>query len=269
MRQALAIILCASQCWGALTFGGATTDRCIVTTATSNQNFDPFTLLMWVYPTTLTANRRFIHRNTAGASNNYVSLNGTGGNLQLFVGRTGTDTSYITSSTPLSVTSQWYYVAVVYDSAAAAGEVVNMYTGSLTATAVEATYGTATDGTGTTEADSANNLVIGNNAGFGAAFQGRIGYFSYINKALTAAEVQSVQFRPRDWMKYTETKIFHVMGFSGTTTQVDWSGNSNSCAITGATVSNHVPLGPLFGFNIRKFLGIDYENHTSRTLIAD
>ena len=32
-------------------------------------------------------------------------------------------------------------------------------------------------------------------------------------------------------------------------TQPDWSGNGNSGAVTGATVADHVPLGPPFGFD--------------------
>ena len=40
-----------------------------------------------------------------------------------------------------------------------------------------------------------------------------------------------------------------MLGYNGTGTQPDWSGNANSCTVSGATLSNHAPIGAPFAFN--------------------
>jgi hypothetical protein len=37
-------------------------------------------------------------------------------------------------------------------------------------------------------------------------------------------------------------------GSNGTGTQPDYTGNANNCTVTGATQSDNVPIGPVFGY---------------------
>jgi hypothetical protein len=46
---------------------------------------------------------------------------------------------------------------------------------------------------------------------------------------------------------------FWHLGANGVGTQPDWSGNANAGTVTGATVSDHVPLGPWFGYDLPRF----------------
>lgn len=227
----------------ALTFGGAISDRVDHGSAASLDDLDPYTYLLWVYPTTLTNNRGFVGK---GNTTKNFKLNGTGGNLQIVVARATTSTSYITNDTPLSTLNKWYCIATSFESAAAAGEVVNIYSGDLSTTVAERTYGTSTDGSGAVTTDASASLIVGNNAS-GTAFQGRIAVCLIWNRKLTLGEIKDQQFHPH---KTSGCVLYSICGYNGTGTQADLSGSGNNGTVTGATQSDHVPLGPLFGFDL-------------------
>ena len=230
----------------ALTFGAATSDR--VNHGTGNANLSPFTLLLWIFPTTLNTNDAIAHRGTFAANNRRSFFQSdSSGNLQLSVDRSTTDTIYITNDAPL-VLNEWNFVAASFDSSAGAGEIANIYRGSLTALVTERAYGTATDGSGTLADDSAASFIVGNIANFTTAFKGRIAIAAYVLGAWSLAQIQAWQFRPR---MVDGIKLLAVYGYAGTGTQPDWSGNANNGTVTGATVADHVPIpfrrsGPLY-----------------------
>ena len=76
------------------------------------------------------------------------------------------------------------------------------------------------------------------------AFPGSIALFGLLNRVASQQEIVSLQFNPR---VVSGTKVFMPLGWNGTGTQPDLSGNGNSGTVTGATVAAHVPLRPLFG----------------------
>ena len=228
----------------ALTFGVTTSSRVNHGSATVLDNLDPFTVIMWMYPTTLTNGRRPY---TKGAQNTF-SIYGTAGDLSFERLRT-TSTIYTTNNTPLATLNKWYFVAFSFNSAGATGQIVNIYVGNLSTFAVEATYGTATDGSGSLNTDATANLIIGNRPVADSAFQGRIAWVGVWNRELTLGELRAQQFRPH---KTSGCVLFTHYGFNGTGTQPDWSGSGNPGTVTDATVSSHVPLGYPF---IRKPAG--------------
>lgn len=228
-----------------LTFGAATSDRVDIGTAASITALDPFTVLAWVRPTTLTTARMFYGKGSPVGK--IFRLSGTAGNIQTIIARAGGNVSYTTNDTPLANTNVWYLVCLVYDTSKGAGEVVNMYTGKLNSTAVESTYSSTVDASLATLTDATFNGFIGNNNANNQAFQGDIAYFALINRALTLGEVTSWQFKPR---VIPGTVEFIALGFNGTGTQPDWSGNVNAGTVTGASQSAHVPLSPILGFGI-------------------
>lgn len=219
----------------ALTFGAATSDRVVCGSAASLDNLDPFTVLAWVYPTTLTAGRRVFEKLT---TDNNVRLNLAAGNVRFIRARATTSTDYITNSTPLSATNSWIFFALTY--ASASTPTTHIYTGNLTTAITEATYGTATDGSGALTDDAAENWVIGNKAAatFNSAWQGAIGHFSIYNVVLTSAQIEAQRLRQ---FVGSGCVMFLQLGFDGTGTQTDFSGNSNTGAVTGATASAHHP----------------------------
>lgn len=230
-----------------LTFGANATDVVDCGSGSSIDDLMPWTWLSWVYMTTFTSIRYIMGKEdtTAPFGGRRVQLNNshqTGG-LRVTQTRSTTGADYRTSSLPLS-TNTWQLVAVTCDIGAAAGEVFNVYVGSLTSPAAECSYGTTTDGSGTQVSESAGILRIGNNNGGTAVFQGRIGPSAQFNRALTLAEIQSWQFDPR--MMPGCVGLWNL-GDNGTGTQADFSGNGNSGTVTGATQSDNPPLRRRWG----------------------
>src|ERR671930_1245363 len=237
----------------ALTFGAATTDRVQIAAATSIDDRDPFTYALWLYPTTLTAQRRIFQKGVNGTGGyQLMYVNSSSGDVLFQVRRGGlngpTQTNYITATGVLA-TNAWHFIAVSYSSAAS--PTTHIYKGTLTAAAAEVSYVTNTDGSGTpVDAQGANEpLAIGNRgANITTAFQGRIAWFGMWNVALSAGEIAQLQFNPH---VISGDVVNMRLGFHETGTepsQPDWSGNANAGSVTGATVGDHVPLGFPFGF---------------------
>jgi hypothetical protein len=140
------------------------------------------------------------------------------------------------------VQNTWNYVGFTFDIAGSANEVIQIYKGNLTTVAAEISYAYRTDGSGTLNSDAAANFSIGNASGYGAAWPGTIAWFAHWNRVLTLAEVVEQQFNPH---VTSGCVLFMHLGYNGTGTQPDWSGNGNNGTVTSATVSDHVPLGPM------------------------
>lgn len=215
----------------ALTFGGATSDRVAVTAAAGINNLAAITIIAWVNITTLTNLRMIASKDNGSAAAIFFALNGTGGNVQLQVART-VNAYASRNDTPLSATSVWKCIAGVW----ALGSIPVIYVGSLATALVDGTYSTQTAGSGTQADDSAYNFLWAND-GTTLALQGRIAHAAVFGATLSLADCQSWQRRPRKTVGANVAKFFHRLGNEGTGTQQDYSGNSNTGAVTGATQS--------------------------------
>lgn len=229
-----------------LVFGALTTDRVNHGADTSLDDLDPFTYLMWVYPTTLTANRALMGKDAGGLNGRVLVVAGTGASSQLqgFVSRATTSSNYVTSLSVLT-TDAWHFVGMTFDSGAAAGQIINLYHGLRTTIVAEQGYSISTDGSGAVTSDAANGLCVGNIEDASAAFEGRVAWAGVWNRVLSLGEVRSQQFHPH---VTSGCKLFCHYGWNGTGTQPNWAdtGSVNNGTVTGATVGAHVPLGPPF-----------------------
>ena len=220
-----------------LTFGGATSDTVNCGTGSVFDNLTDFTVYAWVTVTTATTNRCIVGNFRGAVDAGWeFSSSGTTGNLTLSQGGT-TYLTYITSSTPVGSLNTWFFVAA----SATFGTAGHIYHGSLTTEVAEETYSTSTNGAGRND-DSARSVNIGNkdNATPANAWVGSIAVVGVVNRSLTLAELQSLQFHPR---VISGTILFTWVGFNGTGTQPDLSGNGNNGTVTGTTVSDNAPLG--------------------------
>lgn len=231
----------------ALTFGGASSDRITVTAATSINSLNPLTWCFWVYCTTRTSNRFILAKNST--SQKAFRLNGTTGDVEVLIGRTS-GLSYITNSTPLA-TNRWQCFVVTFDSTAAAGSLVQIYSGFLgSPTLTAATFGTATDGSGAVASDSSQNLIIANNSGTASAFQGRIARVAIFNRVLTLGEaIQWKEFTQIEALGFKNPPRFPGCVLDLELNQIagslpDWAGYNNAGVVTGTTLSDHLPLAP-------------------------
>jgi hypothetical protein len=225
----------------ALNFNNGTGDRVVVSAASSINDLDPFTWWGWVYVLGKTSSDRVFSK-AQSASAKELLMTGTSGDLQFIVGRATTSVSFVTNNTPFATVNKWYFVAVTFNSSSLASDKAHIYVGDLSTAAAECTYSTHQNGSGTVNADNANNLELGNrSADHTRSFPGHIAYCGYLAQELTLAELVSLQWNPR---VYGDTRGFWALGFNGTGTQPDWSGNGNSGTVTSATQVAHVPLGP-------------------------
>jgi hypothetical protein len=239
----------------ALTFGAGTADRVSHGSAASLDNLpsstDGMTVLQWVYVTTRTDTRKLSSkgRGTAGVGWQ-LGLSGTTGNLQMLCERATTDAFRITSDTPVAANT-WTFVAA--DAKTSASPVTHIYTGTLTTIAVESSYGTDQDGSGSYGADAARDFMGGNidNTTPNLALQGRIAWIGLWNRVLSLGEIQDQQFYPH---VTSGCVLFSHYGYNGTSTQPDWSGNGNSGTVTSATLTpDHVPIRAYSSRRIREW----------------
>ncbi len=224
----------------ALTFGAATSDRvdCGVIAAVATPT--TWTWYGWVYLTTVTAGRRLFSNSDSSSPFGGIDLRiNASALLRADVARVTTDSQYIASNRALA-TNTWTFVAVTYDSGAAAGELFNIYTGTLTGAAVECTYGTVTDGSGALDVSTAPFCLYGSPlAGGSVALQGRGGVSALFDRAMPLGEILSHQFDPR---VAAGCVGFWRLGDQGTGTQTDYSGSNNHGTVSGATQVDGPPL---------------------------
>lgn len=227
----------------ALLNGAVNTDLVDIGGGASITDLDPFTLLWWGNVNTLT-NQRVLYRKFGGVGLKLWRLSGTTGDVQMFVTRATTSTSYITNNTPLATLNSWVFLAASYSSAASAGQVVNIYKGDLVLPATECTYGTATDGSGSTTADATGNGAIGGGIAQTQSIQSTMSRFAICNRELSLNEVRLFQRWMLEWMRervgYPGLVAAHALGANGLGLQSDLTGNKNDGTITGSSITRGI-----------------------------
>jgi hypothetical protein len=218
----------------------ATGDRVACGSAAMLDNLDSHTALAWVYRNAAAVGGRKIYAKGDNPNHNFQLL-GISGDIQFNRVRATTNTIANTNTTPLALNT-WVFLAVSFDTGASAGNVAKIYHGTLTTPAAEAGYSANNDGSGAPADDSAADFAVGNRstgASFDQPFPGRIAFFTIYDRVLTLAEIRTMQFRP--FCQSPACKLFLQLGWGGSGTQADLSGNGNNCTVTGATVADHAP----------------------------
>lgn len=235
----------------ALTFGGATSDRVDIAGSASLNDLSTFTLLAWVYPTTLTGARQVcsFRRDASGTSGMQFRIAGTTTEMTLRVNQATTSANYATNSGAIALNT-WCYLAATYDNNGGS-PLIKIYHGRLSSLVVEGTYGTTTAGSGARTAEAGGTHMWGNRVitttNFDSAWPGRIAFGQFYNRVLSLGELSLLQYSPT---VLSGCVNYIHLGFNGTGTQPDWSGNGNSGTITGATLTpDHVPLRAPFAFS--------------------
>ena len=218
-----------------LTFGAATSDRVAITGDASFQDKTTFTTAMWVYPTTFTDSRVLWALGTSDRKRIALS---TPLSFGCRIAKATTNAVSVASNNTLTLNA-WNFIACTWTDGAAP----KIYIGTRTSLVEESSYASQSAGSGANSSESGGNMQWGNSLANNLALQGRIGWGGYWDRELTLGELKQQQFSPH---KTSGNQVFMHLGFSGLTTQTDWSGARNNGTITGATLSRHVPLGRLF-----------------------
>jgi len=238
----LILLFSVSSAQASLLFTGGDTDHVNFGSATNIDDFSTFTFWTWFYSTSYTSNRYVFNKGVNSKRLRFITSGGNG-KFEMAVGRATTVCSRDTVAGSWS-TNTWTFVALVYEESA---DTCKVYAGTLTSPVAELAYAAGQAGSGATTSDGANDFVIGNRATVNNnSFPGRIAAFGYINRALSATQIRSLQYQPRNVLN---TKIFSILGFNGVGTQPDWSGNRNSGTV-GGTVEGVAPNVPLRFFGM-------------------
>jgi hypothetical protein len=230
-----------------LLFGGATSDRVSYNVPSVLENFTAWTFWAWVYPTTIGATRAIFHHGISSGTSGFKNF-GVRNTGQMSIDSEFTTTEANGRSTNgaghILTANKWWFVAGVLDSS----KVPHTFMGDLTTTVYENTYATQTTGVGTNVSDATGVGAIGNRDDNTFAFQGRIAVCGYENIGMTLAELKRLQFQPH---KTASTKLLYRLGFNGTGTQPDMSGNGTGGTVTGATLAADVPIISISGRDTR------------------
>jgi hypothetical protein len=197
-----------------------------------------FTVWGWFRTATLSNNKAFWGKGATTSMRYFIHA--SAGNVTFKVPRATTATTYTTNDAPLS-SNTWHFWSATFDSSVT--PVAHIYVAQFGNALVERTYGTSTDGTGGLSADTGANFLLGVNGNFSGQ-AGRHAFIGYVADVLNLGQLKSLMAHPR---VVASNKLFCSVGFNGTGTQADWSGNGNNGTVTGATVGAHVPIRPIFG----------------------
>ncbi|HEU0142905.1 MAG TPA: LamG-like jellyroll fold domain-containing protein [Bryobacteraceae bacterium] len=198
-----------------------------------------WTVCMWVRPAAVSGNGQFMHKQQDGLGH---SLYRDGAQIGGYTSCAGYSYDERISEDVLTA-GQWSFVAWTYSFA----DKHRIYHGTLGSAPAETPYSiTDNSGSGAPADDSAYPLEVGNYQD-SYPFGGSIAGFQYFRRVLTPAEIRLVWMRPANAMLFQPALWSE---YHGTGAQADWSGNGNAGTVSGgATVANHVPLGPPFGWD--------------------
>ena len=224
-----------------LLFSESSTNLVNFGSAAALDNLARGTFLGWFYPTTVAnAFRTFAGK----AGSNQIALHrrgiaGGGSMLRMYVTRATTEQN-ATSATATLTANAWQFLAGTWDVTDGGPKV---YRGTLAALVSDVTD-TSADGSGAKGDDSAVAVHVGTTPGASESPGMRCAMFQMHNTDLLLAQLIEQQFFPHP---LASTLIYCQLGYAGTGTQPDWSGNGNNGTVTGATVTpDHVPMRPIF-----------------------
>ncbi len=207
-----------------LTFGSGTT----------------FTLITWIKQRVATPNN---NQGSFQKGNADIIVYATAtATWRCYMVRDGVDAdTRVANSIIFPSTTAWRFVALTYSETNGC----RFYLGDLTTSPTQPTYAVNVVGDSATTVDS-GNFTIGSRGGTSAA-GADIAFVMLTNTEMSIGEIK------RQWRRSSVvpgTLVFMHMGFTGMTTQIDWSGKRNNGAITtgtGLSIIGHVPIGSLFG----------------------
>lgn len=229
-----------------LSFTASGSERVSIGSGATLDDITTGTCLAWVNPTSVVEGRIYQKAYAGGDGTVWVFyLLGGGGSNFGFEYTRATTGLVIYSAGALVTSGEWQFLAAAFDGAGANGD-QKLYRGTLTALATETTYTSQQVGSGAIVSNAASTGYIGNRGNFNIAFPGQIGWYAMWNRKLSEGEIQQQQYHPRPTSGCVG---FWHLGLHGASTVPDLSGNGNTGTVTSATVSAHVPIGPLFAFD--------------------
>jgi hypothetical protein len=205
-----------------------------------------FTVWGWFYRTSNGANQHMITKDGAFPSGWVLLCDNAGGEggarFVIFKSTTGSNWAEAHSAVGMIPLNTWTFVAGTHSSTVAGASTIKLFIGNLSTAAVEPTYTLQQAGSnGAPDADASYNLYVGNlSRATTLPFLGRIARAGVVRRALDQDELRRIQFGSLIAANVPDTRL--LFDLHGTGTQIDYSGNGNTGAVTSATVADHAPL---------------------------
>jgi hypothetical protein len=232
----------------ALTFSTSDTDVDHGSDA-SIDNMETLSILAWIYPTTSDTTYRYVTMKHLFGSEGGFSLavtdqwdSATPESFGMYVADASGNSDNAWGATNSIVLNAWNFIGATW---AGVGNAPVLYNGSLTSIVTATTINNSSANMTGAVADASYNLLVGQHSNASSDFLGDIAIVYICEEVLTLGQIRKFQFRPQ--IVGTAPRLLTFYGFGGTGTQPDYSGNGNNGTVTGATVADHVPLGPPFG----------------------
>lgn len=214
-----------------LNFNGAT-DQVDFGSASSLDDLATATVMFIFRPTTLDATFRYLYRKIDIGAINIVSHD----NFLEFTRVYGTTNLIILSSTTISINN--WYIAFFVDGGA--GVAPHLYLAQLGSALAEVSYTTQQTPVGTLTSDAGGSLLVGFRDD-PRRFIGDIALISIWTDVLSLNQC-SIQYRKP--ILSVNSKLLCYLGYNGTGSQIDWSGNANNGTVTGTAIGNGAGIIP-------------------------
>lgn len=202
-----------------------------------------FSIVTWIYPTGWGTDAWFITKTSAWRG---FYLNAETNDSKIHMLRAGTSFCFARSNTGFLTLNIWNFVAGCLD-LDGASTAQHIYHGTLSSLMSEVTYSSRGAGSGYDDISSAT-LRFGRGDPANTYMAGNIAFVAIFDKQLSLTECQMIQYFPLRCINIGNLKGFWFLGFTGTGTQPDLSGNAYNGTVTGCSLADHVPLGMPFGF---------------------
>ena len=231
LLSALSSLVLAFPVPGALNFN-ATTAEVDFGSAASLDDLGPSTWMFIYRPTTVDTTFRYLWRKFISGSGTNINHHDS----DLEFSRGYSTTNMVTFSTGDVISANNWYVTFFVDGGAAVAP--RIYHAQLGTALAEVSYGTQTTPVGALTTDAAASALVG----FRNSTNRFIGDIAVV--AVWEEVLSLDQCKQQYWRAFptANSRLLTHLGFNGTGTQPDWSGNLNTGAVTAATVTDHAPL---------------------------
>ena len=219
-----------------------TTPKVVVGT-TPFDNMEIGTMLTWVRPTTATANQIMIDKRDPPTEGYRLFIMWDDGRFGFQLDRNPSDL-FAFSSASTYTANVWQYLVSTFDMAGANGD-QKCFRGLLDTVVSEVSgYDSQLVGSGAAFTNTGLNQTLGNRDAADLPVQGLMAWAAIYDRQLSLAEIRQQQYNIWTPIDPDNCLGFWNLGFNGTGTQPDWSGNRNNGTVSGgAAEDNHVPLG--------------------------
>ena len=235
-----------------LDFSVGSTDKVTLTSAASLDDIFTGTIMMWLLPTDITTDDDMVLLDKGG-NDTWALYGNFDFNLNFEIGRATTSCAMLIPFSNFAVFGQdkWLFLGVSFDSSGADADQITVMGDTFTPAAVPLSYNTQQVGTGTEDTNESDIMIIGNRSNNSRNPLANIGYLHILDTNLSIDEMISRQFRDPS---HPNSVFKGLLGFDGTNSVPDWSGNGNdSVSITGTSLGDFYPWAlrlppPFYGF---------------------